>query len=100
MEKLKKILKTGLMIWGAVSLLFIIVFYITLAFQLSHRERQIAAKEDQDVRFVTECFGLDPAKPLKLEHSYHATGSWAGDYMKLFAVKRRCLSGEYRRLSN
>ena len=75
------------MIWGAVSLFFIIIFYITLAFQLSNRERQVDAKEDQDVRFVIECFGLDPDQPMKLEHSYHSSGSWAGDYMKVFAVK-------------
>ena len=75
------------MIWGAVSLFFIIIFYITIAVQLSHRERQVDAEQDQDVRFVTECFGLDPAKPLTLEHSYHSSGSWAGDYMKMFAVK-------------
>lgn len=75
------------MIWGAVSLLFVIVFYATLAFQLSHRNAKIDGRDDQDVRFVVECFGLHPDEPVKLAHSHQSTGSWAGDYMKVFAIK-------------
>lgn len=75
------------MIWGAISLLFVIIFYATLAFQLSHRNAKVDEKDDQDVYFVTEYFGLHHHEPVKLEHSYKSTGSWAGDYMKIFAIK-------------
>ncbi len=80
-------LKRGLMACGAIFLLFAIIFYATIAYQLSHRNSKVDEKEDQDVRFVTEYFGLRQNEPVKLQHSFKSTGSWAGDYMKMFAIK-------------
>ena len=87
MQRIAVILKRGLMIWGAVSLLGIIVFYATLAYQISTRTTRIVESDDQDVRFVLDWFGLSHDQKVNIEHSYHPTGSWSGDYMKAFAIK-------------
>jgi hypothetical protein len=87
MKRLLVILKRGLMIWGAVSLIGIIIFYVTLAYQMSTRKTKIVESDDQDVRFVLECFGRSHDQPMKLAHSYKAPATWSGDYMKAFAMK-------------
>jgi hypothetical protein len=74
------------MIWGAISLLGIIAFYTTLAYQISTRKSGIVQTEDEDVRFVRRWFGLHDGQKVNIEHSYHPTGSWSGDYMKAFAI--------------
>ncbi len=87
MKRIIVILKRGLMIWGAVSLIGIIIFYVTLTYQMSARKTGTVKSDDQDVRFVFESFGISQDQPIKLEPSDNASGSWSGDYMKVFAVK-------------
>lgn len=87
MKQIAVILKRALMIWGGVSLLGIIVFYGTVAYQLGTRTTRIVEKDDQDVRFVLEWFGLSHDHEVEIEHSYNPTGSWSGDYEKAFAIK-------------
>ena len=87
MKKIAVILKRALMIWGAVSLLGIIVFYATIAYQIGTRTTRVVKNDDQDVRFVLEWSGLSQDHEVKIEHSYNPTGSWSGDYTKAFAMK-------------
>jgi len=75
------------MTWGAVSLLFVIVFYGTVAYQLGTRTTRIVENDAQDVRFVLEWFGLSHDHEVDIEHSFHPTGSWSGYYENAFAIK-------------
>ena len=51
------------MIWGALSLIGTIIFYSTLAYQMSARKMGIIESEDRDVRFVLEWFGQSDDQP-------------------------------------
>ena len=87
MSRLTALLKRGLMIWGGISLLGIIIFYATIAYQIGTREKRTVENDDQDVRFVLDWFGQRPDEKANIVHSYHPTGSWSGDYTKAFAMK-------------
>ena len=75
------------MIWGALSLLGIFAFFGTIGYQLSMKGDGNLAAEDQDVRFVREWLGLSHDRDIRIEHSHNPTGSWSGDYEKIFAIK-------------
>lgn len=81
------ILKRGLMIWGAITLLGAIAFYASLAYQLNSRTTANVESDDQDVRYVLEWFGLNADIEADVVHSFHPTGSWSGDYTKAFAMR-------------
>lgn len=86
MKQTAAILKRALMIWGAVSLLGMIIFFGTVGYQLGIKNAKVE-DDDQDVRFVHEWFGLGHDRDAQIVHSHNPTGSWSGDYEKAFAIK-------------
>ncbi|KAA3633388.1 MAG: hypothetical protein DWQ08_01980 [Proteobacteria bacterium] len=78
-------LKRGLMLWGALSLVVVIGFYAMLAYQLGRSPHGNVDADDRDVRFVLDWFGSD--RDVELKQSYRSSGSWSGDYTKAFALK-------------
>ncbi|MGB5277390.1 MAG: hypothetical protein WBO73_16855 [Gammaproteobacteria bacterium] len=94
MKKVSMIIKRGLMIWGVISLVGIIAFYVSVAYQIGTRNARTVEAEDQDVRYIVDWFGLNPGQQVDIEHSYNPTGSWAGDYMKAFAIRMAHIDSE------
>jgi hypothetical protein len=94
LEKVAMIIKRGLMRWGTISHLGIIVVYASVAYQIGTRNTRTVEAEDQDVRYIIDWFGLNSGQQLGIERSFNPTGSWAGDYRKAFAIRMAHLDTE------
>jgi len=82
------------MIWGAVSLLGIIVFYVTVAYQIGTRNTRTVESDDHDVRFVLEWFGLSHEHKVNIEHSYNPSEQILSSEYHVYPV-RMVLLGTY-----
>ena len=74
------------MTWGVVSLLGMLTLIGTVAYQLSMRNTAVEG-DDQDVQFVINWLGPGHVRDATIVHSYNPTGSWSGDYEKVFAIR-------------
>ena len=86
-----KILKIGrqiLTIWGAISLVGVIVIIGYLAYSMTLGNENIENKATKsDVRFVLNWCGLGDQRIEKVVHSYTSARSFTGDYLDAYEIK-------------
>ena len=92
MTKLRAIFKWMLLIWGAVSLLWVIVTMAMFVYSMrTFGSTGSRAKKDKatayDVRFILNGCNIGDAKTEKVVHSYVSERSFTGDHVDAYAIK-------------
>lgn len=87
-ERFISILRAGLIIWGAISLivLFAIVGLVLCKLGLSERAKTNSASI-QDVRFVLNWCELGDQRIDQVLHSHASARSFTGDHLEAYAIK-------------
>jgi len=85
---MNKLLSSFLQVIKQLVILFIMfsmVFYAVLFYQLNKDPYNSIDYEDQDVSLVLNWLEIT-ANETEIIHSYHPTGNWSGDYTKLIVI--------------
>ena len=87
-NKIYRIGKTALAIWGGISLIGIILILIYLAYSTSIGNKTVKNKATiSDVRFVLNWCKLGDQRIEKVLKSYESGSSFTGDYLDAYAIK-------------
>lgn len=76
-----------LLIWGALSLVGVVVIAGVAAFQLSPGNPKTDSASPHDVRFVLNGCGLGDQRIEKVIHSHVSSRSFTGDHLDAYAIK-------------
>jgi hypothetical protein len=87
-KRILSIFKIALMVWGAISLLFVCLLVGTLGYlQTFGNHPRIDTATTHDVTFVLNWCGLGESRIQRLIHSYQSPRSFTGDYLDAYAIK-------------
>ena len=86
--RLLAILRWSLMIWGALSLIAVIVIASLVAYQFGPGNRtKTQPVSPRDIRFVLNHCGLGEKRIEKVLHSHISSRSFTGDHLDAHAIK-------------
>lgn len=87
-NKIYRIGKNALAIWGGISLIGIILILAYLAYSTSIGNKTVENKATtSDVRFVLNWCGLGDQRIEKVLNSYESGHSFTGDYLDAYAIE-------------
>ncbi|MDR0534795.1 MAG: hypothetical protein LBG65_00300 [Puniceicoccales bacterium] len=94
MKKLRSILKWALLIWGAISLIGILILLCSTAYYGfgPGNSDKIGKASEKDVRFVLNWCRLGDARIEKVLHSHESARSFTGDHLDAYAIKVKNLT--------
>ncbi|WP_396159309.1 hypothetical protein [Flavobacterium sp.] len=86
-DKIKRIGKNALAIWGGISLIGIILILGYLAYSMTIGNKTVENEATKsDVRFVLNWCGLGDQRIEKVTNSYETGRSFTGDYLDAYAI--------------
>ncbi|MDJ1506236.1 hypothetical protein [Xanthocytophaga agilis] len=87
-EKMVKVSRLLLTIWGGISLIGVIVIGCYVIYSMTLGNRDVEGKATKsDVRFVLNWCGLGDERIEKVLNSYNSAHSFTGDHLDVYEIK-------------